>query len=348
MKFSSTLARLLWRGGFAASVTALALVACGGGTRVEDYHPERIIAFGDEYSAFAPPVASPPASQASVAARKYGVNYEIAASGTNVAYTDCRSNALWIQQVAAAFNLVFDACKGAATTATGVTYAQPAASSGAIQPQIATFQATAAKGFNDKDLVTIMVGQNDVLELYNQFPATGADALLEQARQRAKTVALQANAVATSGPAVLVMRIPNVDLSPFGQAQSADGRSLLRKLTEAFNVSLQLNLINDGHLIGLVYGDAEINNMHDFAAAYGLGNVTAAWCAQAFGTGGALVTDATPLQNCTLSTPSAAASAAGAASSSGSFLYAGALMLGPTAQSRLGNLAADRALNNPF
>ena len=50
MKFSSTLARLLWRGGFAAAVTALALVACGGGTRVEDYHPNRIIAFGDEYS----------------------------------------------------------------------------------------------------------------------------------------------------------------------------------------------------------------------------------------------------------------------------------------------------------
>jgi outer membrane lipase/esterase len=78
MTFSSTLARLLWRGGFAATVTALALAACGGGDSIEAFRPNRILAFGDETSAFvtgaAASVAQPAASVASTAALKYSVN----------------------------------------------------------------------------------------------------------------------------------------------------------------------------------------------------------------------------------------------------------------------------------
>jgi lysophospholipase L1-like esterase len=342
MKFSSTLTRLLWRGSFAAAVTALALVACGGGTRVEDYHPNRIIAFGDEYSvleaATAASAAEATASQASIAGRKYTVNaYELNASSVAQSNFDCRSNPLWIQHVAGAFGLTFQGCQGTATSATGVTRAVLGAKAADVKTQVDNFLATSGNSFTDKDLVTVMAGQNDVLELYAAFPATGADTLIAAAGDRAKLLAQEANRVATSGPAVLVMRIPNVDLTPFGQAQTSDGRNLLRKLTEAFNVALQLNLINDGHLIGLVYGDAEINNMHDFAAAYGISNVTAAWCA----------TPATAqLLDCTTKTPSAAASAASA--TAGSYLWAGDTILGPTGQSRLGTLAADRALNNPF
>lgn len=342
MKFSSTFARLLWRGGFAAAVTALALAACGGGTRVEDFRPNRVIAFGDEYSVFAPATsasaAEATASQALIAARKYNVNaYELNASGVAQANFDCRSNPLWIQQVAGAFGLTFQDCRGSITNPTGLTRAAVGAKAGDVKTQVDNFLATSGNSFTDQDLVTMMAGQNDVLELYAAFPATAGDTLIAAARDRAKLLAQEANRVATSGPAVIVMRIPNMDLSPFGRAQSADGRSLLRRLTEAYNISLQLNLINDGHLIGLVYGDAEVNNMNDFAPAYGISNVADAWCAQP---------DTTLLPDCTTKTPSAAASAASA--TAGNYLWAGSTMLGPTGQARLGTLAADRALNNPF
>jgi lysophospholipase L1-like esterase len=322
-------------------VTALALAACGGGTRVEDFHPDRIVAFGDEYSVFAAATsasaAEATASQALIASRKYNVNaYELNASGVAQANFDCRSNPLWIQQVASAFGLTFQDCRGTITNPTGITRAALGAKAGDVKTQVDNFLA-AGSGFTDRDLVTMMAGQNDVLELYAAYPATAADTLIAAAGERAKLLAQEANRVATSGPAVLVVRIPNMDLSPFGRAQSADGRSLLRKLTEAYNVSLQLNLINDGHLIGLVYGDAEINNMNDFAGAYGIGNVSDAWCAQP---------DTTQLLDCSVKTPSAAASAASAVATS--YLWAGSTVLGPSAQARLGTLAADRALNNPF
>jgi phospholipase/lecithinase/hemolysin len=363
MKFPSTLARLLWRGGFAAAVTALALAACGGGSRVEDFHPTRILAFGDEYSAFEPATAASAAestaSQVLISSRKYMANaYELNASGVAQSTFDCRSNPLWIQQVGAAFGLAFSECQGAVATARGFSLAASAAKVSDVALQVSRFLAGDAtqvprtpRAFGEQDIVTFMAGHNDILELFALYPAQTLDSLMEQARQRAKVLADQANQVAQKGPAVLVMRIPNLDLTPLGQAGSADARNALRKLTEAFNVALQLNLINDGHLIGLVYGDAEINNMRDFAPAYGLVNVNDAWCKQAYtgSTPPVLVLDPAPLLDCTNNAVASASPAASAASAAATtFLWSGATLLGPTGQARLGTIAADRAVNNPF
>jgi outer membrane lipase/esterase len=271
------------------------------------------------------------------------------ASSPDLGSIDCRSHPLWIQTVASAFSLTFRECLGTVTQSTSASYATlgagvalPAAGASApattstIADQVAAFRQEQG-GFGDKDLVTVMAGQNDLRDLFAQFPATGSDALLQAARDRGRALAMLVNDIATSGPAVVVMRIPNVAYTPWARTLTAAERDLLTRLTDAYNTSLQLNLINDGHLIGLVFGDAEVRNMVDYSAAFGLSNVADAWCAQPSPAG---------LLSCTQLTPSPAASAASAVHNA--YLWAGTYQLGAVGQSRLGSLAANRAVNNPF
>lgn len=359
MTFSSSLARLLWRGGFAGAVTALALAACGGGDSVEAFRPDRIISFGDESSALEPATAAsaadPAASTALIGARKYGVNaYAVNASGVAQSYFDCRLLPLWNQVVANGFGLSFKACPGGATNANGLALATADAKVADVKVQVDNFLASADQPFRDKDIVTLMAGQNDVVEQFQRFPATPEATLIETMRARGKALAEQANRIATSGPAVIVVRIPDVGLTPWGVAQGADGAALLGRLTEAFNTSLQLGLINDGHLIGLVFGDTELRNRVQYWSAFGYVNGDAAvktpWCRQAAGST-TRVDDTAVLLDCTVTTPSAAASAASAASASYPstyYLWAGNLQMGPGAHGGVGSIALSRAQNNPF
>ena len=386
MKFSSTFARLLWRGGFAAGVTALALAACGGGTDIEDFRPNRILAFGDEASvllaasaaggntpaASAAPLADLPASTSGL---KYGVNaVQVIPAASNASgvvtpareEVDCRVYPIWVQSVAAAFGLTFQECRGttAEADARGRILAQAGAFAAApanaassvsdIRRQIDTF--LAGGSFTDQDIVTVMAGQNDIVDAFLNRGTATDEALVESMRQRGKQLAEQVNRIAVSGPAVIVMRIPNVGYTPWGRAQGEAGAQLLRRMTEGFNTSLQLNLINDGHLIGLAFGDSELRNMVDFPDAYSLVNVTQPVCQQAADrppAAGQRPTDTPLLTACgtystVLTSVGSGASAASAPAVPSTYLWAGNLTMGPTAQSRLGSLAADRALNNPF
>ena len=356
MKFSSTFARLLWRGGFAAGVTALALVACGGGTSVEAFQPNRIVAFGDEASVLDVSTAARghfPQSAASTAAIKYGVNaFDTAASVPANTLIRCDVNALWIQSVASVFGLAFKECPAAVASPTGVVYAQPEARVADIKAQVDAFLAGPDKPFTDKDIVTLMAGQNDVIA---EFLRAGAsdDERIETMRQRGKALAEQANRVAVAGPAVIVSRIPNVGYTPWARSKTAAEIDLLRRMTEAFNTALQLNLINDGHLIGLVFGDTEVRNMVEFSGAFGISNVKDPVC-QAAASSTTKLDDVALFkdQPCTTNRLVAAATPPSPASAASTpylqYLWAGNTTLGPVAQSRIGGLAANRARSNPF
>jgi len=317
MSLKSTLAALL----------GAALVAsCGGGGLVEPFAPTRVIAFGDELSTI------------DSAGRKYSINAFKITNATTTPPTesttelDCTRNPIWIQAVATTFALAFDRCQGSATAASGLVLAAPGAKVADFAAQRA---AVGGAAMSKKDLTLVLFGMNDILELYARYPTTGRDALIGEARARGEALGAQVNALAQSGPPVVVLTVPDLGLTPFARQQNTDTgdatrSTLLTDLTRAFNDRMSITLINDGRLIGLVYSDIEIQTEYKFPTSFGLGNVNDAAC---------LATAALP--GCTTSTLVTNATSA-------THLWADSLRPGPTFQTRLGSLAAFRARNNPF
>lgn len=353
MKVSGISARAWrWGAGVAAGAMAagvLALSGCGGGTPIDPFRPTRIIAFGDEYSVINTDTAK------GQAGAKYTVNaFAVAASGATSTTIDCTLNASWVQSVAGAFGLAFKACPGGVSNPNGLDFAQAGAKVADVATQIASFQASGDGPFKDSDIVTVMAGQNDVLAAYDQYPATPEDALVQQLTDRGKSLAQQVNNIALAGPAVIVVRIPDLGLTPYAVKQNnlnAGRAALLSRLSMAYNTALQLNLINDGHLIGLVFGDSETQNMVNFSiarnpnsASYPYSNVTDPVCASAAAATSTGRDDASLLLTCTTSTLVGDATA----STYGNYLWAGNIMLGPLGQSTIGTSAASRAISNPF
>jgi len=310
-----------------AALLGAALVAsCGGGGLVEPFAPTRILAFGDELSAL------------DATGRKYSINAFKITDATTTPVTesttelDCARNPIWTQAVATAFALAFDRCLGTATAASGLALAAPGAKVADFATQRA---AVTGAALSKKDLAIAMFGMNDILELYARYPTTGRDALVAEARARGESMGAQVNALAQSGPPVVVLTVPDLGLTPFARAQNASTgdatrSALLTELTNAFNNRMSVTLINDGRLIGLVYADIELQTEYKFPGTAGPLNVNDAAC---------LTTAALP--GCTTSTLVTDATSA-------THLWADALLPGPTYQTRLGSLAAFRARNNPF
>jgi len=302
------------------------LASCGGGGQVEPFRPTRILALGDELSVI------------EADGRKYSINAFKVTDATTTPPTesttevDCARNPVWIQTVAAGFGLAFDRCRGSATTSSGLALAQPLAKVADLGSQLA---AVTGAPLGEKDIALVLVGMHDILEIYAGYPATPKNTLLDQVRARGTDLGNRINALATSGPAVVVLTVPDLGLTPFAIAENTSSgdntrAALLSELTSAFNSRMSVSLINDGRLIGLVFADVETQNMVRFPANYGLANWVDAACRSD-----------TPLPGCTTSTLVTNATAAG-------YMWADGLRPGPTVQARLGVLADFRARNNPF
>ena len=319
----------------ACAVACAAFVAsCGGGGQIDPFKPTRLLAFGDELSVI----------QAD--GRKYSVNaFKITDTTTtppteSTTDVDCARNPLWIQTVATSFGLVLDRCLGTATAASAFVMAQSGHKVADLAAQIAAVQGNV---LGEKDLALVMIGMNDILELYAQYPGVDKATLIAQAGQRGTALGSQINQLASSGPAVVVLTVPDIGLSPFALAQNvstgdATRSTLIHDMVDKFNNSMSVKLINDGRLIGLVYADIEIQNMVKFPSSFGLTNAIAAAC---LGTA--------VLPACTSATlvPADTVTAAAAATAS-TWLWADDLRLSPAGQSRLGLLANSRAHGNPF
>jgi len=309
----------------AATLAGAALLASCGGGQVTPFAPTRVLAFGDELSTI------------EADGRKYSINAfkQITVNGVltdDPTTLDCSRSPLWIQTVASAFALAFDRCLGTATTASGQVLARAGHKVADIAAQIAAVQGNV---LGEQDLALVMIGGNDILELYGTYPSTGRAALLAEARVRGAALGAQVNQLALRGPAVVVLTIPDIGLSPFALGQNtstgdATRSALISELVAAFNNRMSVELINDGRLIGLVYGDLEVQNEVKFLASYGLVNVTAPACK-----------DTAVLPDCTTATLVDTATAS-------TWLWADSLRLSPVAQARLGLLAQSRAQGNPF
>jgi len=290
------------------------LASCGGGTsQVEAFVPLRLITFGDEMSAF------------TADGKKYAVN-GFAADGVT---PDCTVLPIWTQVVASAYTFGFAECPVGTGEQKGITRAKAGARVADLKAQVQA--QLSAGGFADKDLVTVMIGTNDIRDLYEQSRAAAApskDALLEAARQRGVEVATQVNALVDRGAKVIVATIPDVGLSPWGIAQGAEGVALLKDLTAALNGRIRVNILNDGRYVGLVLGDELSQTAARVPAAYSLTNATTAACAVA-------------PPACTSATLASGATADG-------WLWADATWLATGGHRQLGSLASSRARLNPF
>ncbi len=305
--------------GLAALAAAALMAGCGGGgtAQIEPFAPTRIIAFGDESGAVLQ------------SGKRYGIN----GLDGNTLQVDCRLNPTWTQVLASGFGFVFPQCNtDFVALPQGIMYAAAGVKVADVRDKID--QHLSNDRFGPRDLVSIMVGVNDILELYLEFPRQSKDSLINEAKARGKLLAQQANRIANANGRVLIATIFDVGLTPFGQRErqqqtDIDRAAFLDELSSAFNISMRLNLLNDGRLIGLVLVDETIQQIARFPFAFGYTDVTQAACR----------TDIAP-QDCTTSTVQADATS--------QWLWAGDTLLGPTAQQQVGALALTRARNNPF
>jgi len=304
------------------AVVSLAVMAaaCGGGSAIEPFKPTRMTVYGDEMSLM------------EAGGRKYSVN----AAALDPAAVDCSGNPLWIQTLASAFKLVFAECNPATAAVTAQIYAVKGAKASDFSSQLARAQAAAPLA--SKQLAAVFFGLNDILELYAQYPTRSRDELLAEMRQRGVNLGNAVNQVTTLGPAVLLVTAPDLGLAPFGLAQTAafpdtapTRGKFLSELTDAFNAGLRVTIINDGRFIGLVSADQMVRDIQgNFAAFYGFANVTQAACKPDVA-----------LLDCTVQTLVEGANGL-------TWAFADDKLFSAGLQARLGDIAASRALRNPF
>lgn len=298
--------------------TAL-LAACGGGSsQVSDFKPTRILTFGDETSLL----------------RSDGSKYTVNAVDSTTGAISCGSNPIWVQSLASQYGLVYKECNTSNLAATtGVMYAEYGAKVADVSAQVD--RQFALDGFNAKDLVTVMAGANDILALYAQYGAQDTATLGAQAEDLGEALADVVNRIAAANGKVIVSTMQDMGLTPYAIKQKAayadaDRAAVLSELSRRFNVGLRLRLTNDGHKIGLILTDEQMQTVAKYYSYYSLTNVTEAACLST-----ALppvCTEKTLVTNATSST----------------YMWAGDLLLGPADQARIGSLAVTRATNNPF
>lgn len=315
------------------------LAACGGATQVESFSPRRVIVFGDEASTIVD-------STNSGNGRKYSVNgidYDttVTPSVPKVpTQFNCAANTIWVQDLANSYGMTFPECKGTSTSQVAVMRAAANATVASLTTQIDQF--VAGDAFSSNDLVTVMVGTNDVINEYLNYsanPSLGTDASIAAMEAAGTALGAQIVRLTDLGAKVLVSTIPELGNSPFAAAEEAanTGRAaLLSQMSRSFNTKLRLKLEdvrNGGRAVGLVLADDLVLAMVKNPAAYGLNNTASAACTSA------ALTDCNDLTMATVNSVAATA---------GTWLWAGDRWLSTNAQNRIGSLAITRARNNPF
>jgi phospholipase/lecithinase/hemolysin len=300
----------------AAALLAALLVACGGGTsQIDAFNAKHVVAFGDELSALTSD------------GRKYIVNR---LDDSDV--VDCEANPIWVQALAAIYGFVFAECNPEnVVEPKAVMRAEAGARVADLTTQIDA--QLAGDGVGDDTLVTVLVGANDVIDLYGDYPNTGRSALLAEATRRGEAIATQVNRLVGAGARVIVATVPDMGLTPYALAEKAanddiDRAELITDLTTALNTGLRTTVLNDGRYIGLALADEMVQAMAKVPSAFGVANIKDGACAVAL----PACTDATMVSGADATT----------------WLWADAQRMGFNAQNRLAILAISRARNNPF
>ncbi len=295
---------------------AAMMAGCGGGTtQFEPFVPEQYVAFGDESSVIESD------------GRRHTVNPLNTAGAI-----DCAVEPIWTQAVAQHYTFVFQQCNPGLATA---FKAQMRATAGARVDdlKIQIDNQVERGGFAANSLVTVLVGANDVFELYSRYPAQSEEQLATELGARGERLAAQVNRLVGLGARVIVSTVPDLGLSPYATQQKAaftdtDRAALITRLTAALNSRVRVSIVNDGRFIGLVLGDEAVQSIVRQPTAFGVTNAASAVCTVA-------------LPDCTSQTLVSTGASA-------TWLWADDRHLAFAGQTRLGALAVARAVGNPF
>ena len=315
-------------------VLAALLTACGGGTQqVQKFQPHRLIVFGDESSLIE--------NDANNDGFKYSINDRSLSTGK------CLAQPIFVQLVASHYGFAFEQCNP--NTVSPQAFIRALRLARVDDPTTGLAQQIANQGgLNARDLVTVMIGSNDIIEVYERTQAglSNNDAI-DEIRRRGGRVADQVNAILSTGARALVFTVPNLGLSPYAAMANSinpGASALMGNLTYEFNAYLRTRInaaAYDGRNYGLVLADdivaAMVKQPTSYLAAPAITNAAAC----AVPTGASADDVATALLTCDVSN---LVSGAG----STTHLWASDRHLGPSAHARIGSQGVARAANNPF
>jgi phospholipase/lecithinase/hemolysin len=182
------------------------------------------------------------------------------------------------------------------------TGAETGALTVSVATQVANHLALAGGRFQGSEIVFVMAGEGDVLELWRQLyvgaetaaqiagPAGAADAranYLFNSGATAIAVAAQAGSdlativrdqiVAKGANYVVVNNVPDMAGSPFGAAQQPEMRSLIQAMVDSFNRALKAGL-DTTFQVAQVDVNTWSHDEHFNPAFYGISNTTAPAC----------------------------------------------------------------------
>jgi outer membrane lipase/esterase len=318
------------------ALVALLLAACGGDSeQVEAFVPARLIVLGDENSIIDDDPDGDGIHDAD--GFKYTIN-DRRGTGTG----KCRTESNIVQYIATQYNFVFAECNPAGVTPRAFIHARVGAT---VDHPLTGLEAQRAsvKDLGPSDMVSVMIGTNDIIEVYELVRAgklPGNDPIGE-IRRRGKVAADQISAVLATGARALVMTVPDVSLSPYAfEASKTDSgaKPFLHDLSYEYNGSLRTSIVpNDGRNYGLVLADDIVTAMYQDPTTYldDPSVVNFAACTTI------------DVRNCQI-TDSAATTTLVSGATASNFLWAGDRHLSPEAHMRIGQQAQVRAVNNPF
>lgn len=315
------------------AVAAL-LSACGGGTeQVASFAPARLLVLGDE--------ASMLRNDGTADGFKYSINDR---RGTTTG--KCLLQPIFTQRLASYYGMVFAECNPTAATAKAFIHARLGArvdnATTGLAAQVAGIPALAST-----DMLTVMIGANDMIDLYERKLAgtlTAAQARAEAVRI-GRVAAGQINLVLGAGARALVFTIPDMGKSPYAiNADKTDtgAAALLTTLSAEYNAALRLGIDFDrfdGRNYGLVLADDVMAAIERFPGSY--------LASPANAKGAACPT--VPADQCVLTDSDATTTLVAAAQkATNTYLWASDRHMGPVAHAQIGSQALSRAINNPF
>jgi len=252
------------------TVGALLLSSCGGSgqsSQTKRFKPTRMIVFGDESSLLLPPI-----TPNGIDSLKYTNNGFTPGTTT----LDCSGNPLWVQTLALRFSLEFAECNPTPATPAAQMRAKAFAKVEGTDGLVAQVDAFLASTPGNKavptDLITIMVGTNDILELYDRVTNSANPAPLSQAaavaeaKRRASVFAAQVDRLTNRDNTlgrVMYSTLPEVNLTPFGRSKSPADQSLLFLLTDSFNLEMRSKVYDNGRSRGFLKTDQLFRNVTD-------------------------------------------------------------------------------------
>lgn len=174
----------------------------------------------------------------------------------------CESSFLWNQAVAHNFGKGF-LSKCSRDLAGAETYAALGAKVSDLQTQVSDHRSELRDGV----LVTIMIGQNDIKEIYDRVQGTATPALsdsqaLSELASRGATAAEIVKSVLSTGAKVVLALTPDLGQSPLA-TKPGENASLLAAYTKKFNDALKFGMgstaAQDGRHFALVESDLFTN-----------------------------------------------------------------------------------------